>query len=162
MNNNTGLGVNLGIACLALLLAVSVYLFVRPSPPELLAGLHWRSDWLAGYNRYLGSAPALFYTLAFGIFVGLLARTRSAARWHCLLWVLLAACLEVTQAPVFGARLTAWLEPVVPAAVWNVVGPYWQHGVFDPLDLLATLVGGAIALLALSRFHGEESHAEQD
>ena len=156
MHNKAYLGANLGIACLALLLAVSVYLFARPSPPELLSALHWRSDWLAGYNRYLGSAPALFYTLAIGILVGLSALTRSAARRHCLIWILVAACLEATQASAFADRLTAWLEPVVPDGVWRLVGPYWQRGVFDPLDLAATFVGGAIALLVLSRFASEE------
>jgi hypothetical protein len=162
MHNNTGLGVNLGIACLALLLAVSVYLFVRPSPPELLAGLHWRSDWLAGYNRYLGSAPALFYTLAIGMFIGVCAPTRDAVRRHCLAWILLAACLEATQAPLIAERLVAWLPPLLPSAAWQLIGPYWQHGVFDPLDLAATFIGGAIALLLLSRLTPEQAHEDQD
>jgi hypothetical protein len=162
MHNYTRLGAKLGVACLALLLAVAVYAFARPSSPALLAALHSRNDWLAGYNPYLGSAPALFYTLALGILIGVCALTRDAARRHCLIWIALAACLEATQAPAVADRLVAWFAPVFPEAVWGLVGPYWQHGVFDPLDLLATFVGGAIALLILSRFSPEQKHESED
>ncbi len=162
MNRGARPGASLAIACLALLAAVSIYLFVRPSAPPLLAALHSRSDWLAAYNPYLGSAPALFYTLAIGMFIGVCAPTRDAARRHCLAWILLAACLEATQAPLVAEWLVAWLPPLLPNAAWKLIGPYWQHGVFDPLDLAATFIGGTIALLLLSRLTPEQAHENQD
>ena len=142
----------LGIACLALLAALSVYLFARPSPPHLIAGLHWRSDWLTGYSAYLHSAPSLFYTLAIGLFIGICASTRGAALRHCALWIGLAACLELSQAAFIAARLADWLESILFASAWDTIGPYWQQGVYDPFDLLATFAGGAVAILLLSRF----------
>ena len=162
MNNNAYLAATLGIACLALLVAVSVYVFARPSPPDLMAGLHWRSNWLTGYSAYLNSAPSLFYTLAIGLFIGVFASQRSAARRHCALWIGLAACLELTQAPFAAAWLADSLGPMLPASAWGAIGPYWQRGVFDPLDLLATLAGGAVAILLLSRLPTEKAYETEN
>lgn len=161
-HNNLYLAAILGIACLALLAALSVYLFARPSPPDLIAGLHWRSDWLTDYSAYLNSAPSLFYTLAIGLLIGICVSTRSAALRHCALWIGLVACLELTQAPLIAAGLADWLGAILPASVWGAFGPYWQRGVFDPLDLLATFAGGAAAILLLSRFSTERPDETED
>ena len=162
VNNKARLAAKLGIACLALLLALSVYVFARPSPPDLIAGLHWRSDWLTAYSAYLNSLPSLFYTLAIGLFIGVCASTSGAALRHCALWIAIAACLELTQVPFFAARLADWLEPVLVASVWDAIGPYWQRGVFDPFDLLATFAGGAFAILLLSRFSTGNANETED
>jgi hypothetical protein len=39
--------------------------------------------------------------------------------------------------------------------------PYWTRGVFDPLDLAATLAGGLVALVLLARLPAEarDAHA---
>ena len=161
-HNGLYLAAILGIACLALLIALSVYVFARPSSPDLVAGLHWRSDWLSGYSFYLNSAPSLFYTLAIGLLIGVCASTRGAALRHCALWIGIAACLELTQAPSIAARLVDWLGSLLPASAWGAFGPYWQRGVFDPLDLLATFAGGAVAILLLSRFSTERSDETRD
>ncbi len=161
-NNNVYLAAILGIACLALLVALSVYVFARPSPPDLIAGLHWRSDWLTGYSAYLNSAPSLFYTLAIGLLIGVCVSTRSAALRHCALWIGLAACLELTQAPFIAARLADLLGSILFASVWDAIGAYWQRGVFDPLDLLATFAGGAVAILLLFRFSTERADETED
>ncbi len=152
----------LGIACLALLAALSVYLFARPNPPDPIAGLHWRSDWLTGYSAYLNSAPSLFYTLAVGLCIGVCASSRGAALRHCALWTGLAACLELTQASFVANRLADWLEPILVTSAWHAIGPYWQRGVFDPLDLLATFAGGALAILLLSRFSTGKADESED
>lgn len=161
-NNNTYLYVKLGIACLALLIAMSVYVFARPAPPDLMAGLHWRSDWLTGYSAYLNSAPSLFYTLAIGLLIGICASTPSKARLHCTLWIGVVVCLELTQAPLIAARLADWLGSILPTYVWDAIGPYWQRGVFDPLDLLAAIAGGAVAILLLTRFSTEKGDEIED
>ena len=161
-SNKTCMAANLGIACLALLMALSVYVFARPQPPDLIAGLHWPGDWLTGYSAYLNSAPSLFYTLAIGLFIGACASSRGAALRHCALWTGLAAGLELTQAPFIATRLADWLEPVLTASVWHAIGPYWQRGVFDPLDLLATFAGGAAAILLLSRLSTGKADDSED
>lgn len=159
--NSAYLAARLGIGCLALLAALSVYLFARPNSPVLLAGLHWRSDWLATYSGYLYSAPSLFYTLAIGLFIGVCASSHTAARRHCAIWVGLAAVLEATQATTIAGRIVDWLAALLPATLWDLIGPYWQRGVFDPLDLVATLAGGAFAILLLSRFPTEKANESE-
>ena len=160
MNNATRLAAKLGIACLALLLALSVYVFARPKSPDLIAGLHWHSEWLSDYSAYLHSAPSLFYTLAIGLFIGVCASTRGAALRHCTLWIVIAALLELTQAPFIALRLADWLESILAASAWNAIGPYWQRGVFDPLDLLATFAGGMLAILLLRFSAGKADETE--
>ena len=162
VSNKTYMAAKLGIACVSLLLALSVYVFARPNPPDLIAGLHWRSDWLTAYSAYLNSAPSLFYTLAIGLCIGLCAWSRTAALRHCALWTGLAACLELTQAPFIAARLADWLEPVLAASAWHAIGPYWQRGVFDPLDLLATFAGGTLAILLLSHLSTGKEYETED
>lgn len=158
VNNKAYSAAKLGIACLAMLVAVSVYVFARPSPPALVSGLHWRVDWLTDYAVFLNSAPSLFYTLALGLIIGICAATRRASLRHCALWIGLAASLELTQAPVVAGRIADWLGSILPASAWGAIGPYWQRGVFDPLDLLATFAGGAAALLLLSRLSADKAH----
>jgi len=36
------------------------------------------------------------------------------------------------------------------AIYWEMISPYWNRGVFDPLDLIATVVGGLSALTILT------------
>lgn len=162
MSNKTCMAAKLGVASVSLLIALSVYVFARPSPPNLIAGLNWRSDWLAGYSAYLYSAPSLFYTLAIGLCIGVCASSRGAALRHCAFWTGLAACLELTQAPIIAVRLADWLEPVLAASAWLAIGPYWQQGVFDPLDLVATFAGGALAILFLTRFSTGQADEGED
>ncbi|NCF38274.1 MAG: hypothetical protein GWP56_18180 [Gammaproteobacteria bacterium] len=160
--NSAYLAAKLGLACLAMLTALSVYVFARPNSPVLLSELHWHSDWLAAYSDYLYNAPSFFYTLAIGLFIGVCASTRTAARRHCAIWVGIAAVLEATQATTIAGRIVDWLGTLLPAALWDLIGPYWQRGVFDPLDLVATLAGGAFAILLLSRFPTEKADETED
>jgi hypothetical protein len=69
---------------------------------------------------------------------------------HCLVWIGLALCLEISQASIIAKPLVSWLSAILPDSTWELVGPYWANGVFDPVDLLATMVGGVIALAVLT------------
>ena len=137
------------IASLSLLLAVSVYNFARPIPPVLFDSFHTATPVLASHIGLFGSAPSFLYTLAVGLILGLVARSRPEAGIHCLSWTGLAVCMEILQHPVCSGALTPWLMAEFPASVWSVIEPYWNHGTFDPLDLLATVAGGGIALILL-------------
>ena len=158
VNNRAYAAAKLGIACLAMLVAVSVYVFARPSPPALLSGLHWRVEWLMNDSVFSNSAPSLFYTLALGLLIGICAATRRESLRHCALWIGLAASLELTQVTFVAARIADWLGSILPAAAWGAIGSYWKRGVFDPLDLLATFAGGLAAILLLSRLPAEKSN----
>ena len=62
----------------------------------------------------------------------------------------MAVCLELTQYSVLAESLTALLAEMLPRSTWELVGPYWTRGAFDQLDLVATVLGGSIALAVLT------------
>jgi len=135
------------IASWALLAAVAVYCFARAHPPEILSQYNATYSVLAAHTGFFGSAPSFFYTLAVGLFIGAFAPSLTAARWHFLVWVTLAICLELSQQSTFSGPLIEWLAGPMPESIWQLVGPYWTRGVFDIRDLLATLAGGCVAVL---------------
>jgi hypothetical protein len=67
--------------------------------------------------------------------------------------------LELTQIPVLSKALMTSLPGMLPEQAWQLVGPYWQRGIFDPVDLLATLFGGLIALSLVTRLPTDKNHA---
>ena len=135
-----------GIASTALLAAVAVYCLARIHPPELLAPFQTTDPLLAEQTALFGSAPSLFFTLAIGLFVGTSASSHTSAKLHCLVWLGLALLLEISQQPVFAKPLASWLTDALVVSIWKIIGPYWKHGVFDPQDIIATVIGGLAAL----------------
>ncbi len=154
MTRNSPLTWRLGIASLSLLVAIAVYCFARLYPPLLLESIKATSPILAAQTGLFGSAPSLFYTLSIGLLVGACAPTLRGARLHCLLWITLALFLELLQLPALSGPLSTWLAGILPETSWEIVRPYWTRGVFDRLDMFATLMGGLIALFLLSRISG--------
>ena len=142
----------------ALAAALAVYVFARANPPQLLQWLGMPAAPLDLYPGWLGSAPSLFYTLAIALFAGAFAAGAKGARRHCMAWTALALGLEASQAPGIAQTLAGWIDSALPAALVEQIAPYWINGVFDPRDLFATLLGGALAYLIIS-FSGKE---EQD
>ena len=140
----------LAIAGTALLAAVAVYCLARISPPELLTPYQSTIPEFAGQAGLFGSAPSLFYTFAIGLIVGTCASTTASARTHCLIWMGLALLLEISQHPAFAEPLVSWLADTLSVSTWEVVGPYWKRGVFDPRDMIATVAGGLAALTILT------------
>jgi hypothetical protein len=149
MTRNTQPFVRYGIVVFSLMTAIAVYLFARIYPPEILAPFQLSDPDLARHIAIFGSAPSFFYTLALGLLIGACAPTVTGARVHCLAWIGLALCLELSQYQGIAKPITAWLYNISSESIWEFVGPYWSRGVFDPLDLLATLIGGTIALILL-------------
>jgi hypothetical protein len=158
MTRNTQLTWRLGIASLSLLVAIAVYIFARIYPPEILVPIQTTHSGLAALTGLFGSAPSFFYTLALGLFVGLCASTLRSGRLHCLLWLSLVLLLESTQHPVIASLLNTWLPNILPVSAWGLVGPYWLRGVFDQHDLLASLIGGVVALITLTYFSMERNN----
>ncbi|MGD8348188.1 MAG: hypothetical protein PVI79_03080, partial [Gammaproteobacteria bacterium] len=80
---------------------------------------------------------------------------------HCLAWTLLALLLEISQHPQIAAVFSSGLAGILPEPVRVASGSYWARGVFDPLDLAATLAGGLVALVLLARLPAEveDAHA---
>jgi len=158
MIRNSPLTWRLGIASLSLLIAIAVYCFARLYPPLLFESIKATSQILASQTGIFGSAPSLFYTLSIGLLVGACAPTLWGARLHCLLWITLAGFLEMSQLPTLSRPLSTWLASILPETSWEIVRPYWARGAFDPLDMLATLMGGLIALLLLTCISGSKQN----
>jgi len=140
----------LGIAGAALLAAVAIYCLARIYPPQLLAPFKITIPILAGQTGLFGSAPSFFYTFAIGLIVGACASSPSSAKLHCLNWLGLAMLLEISQHPMIAKHLASWLAGTLSVSTWEMISPYWNRGVFDPVDLIATVVGGLAALTILT------------
>jgi hypothetical protein len=158
MVGNTSFICKLGVATVSLLVAIAVYSFARINPPEILAPFRALNFDLASHQDLFENAPSAFYTLALGLFIGVCASNRSSARFHCLIWIGLALFLELSQHPIIAESVSDWISTDFPDSIWSLIGPYWSRGVFDPLDLLATLVGGGIALYLLTRLPLEKGN----
>lgn len=139
----------LALAVSALVAALSVYALARTNLPVLLEPLKVAGDSVFEQSALAGSAPSFFFTLSICLFLGACASTLAQGYWHGLAWIVLASMLEISQARVIAVPLVDGLTPLLPDAWLKFAGPYWIHGVFDPLDLVATLIGGVIALFIL-------------
>ena len=150
----------IGIACISILLAIAVYMFLRADLPVLLEPFQSNHKLSLANAALSGSAPSLFYTLAIGVLLGTIAPNPAAARFHCLGWTVIALLLEFTQHALFARPVIAALTNYLSDSALHIVGPYWSRGVFDPLDLLATLIGGLLALTIVSRLTTGASHVD--
>ena len=140
----------LGVASLSLISAIAVYLFLRLDPPTMLEPFQSSEKWFVSHARMFGSLPSFFYTLSIGLLLGAISSNLSGARIHCLIWIAMALILELTQHGIITEQITGVLVDFLPKTAIEIIGPYWSRGVFDPLDLLATLIGGLLALVLLS------------
>jgi hypothetical protein len=152
MNGSKALFWRLGIAGTALFAAVAIYCLARIYPPELLAPFKITIPILTGQTGLFGSAPSFFYTFAIGLIIGTCASSRTSAKLHCLNWLGLAVLVEISQHPIIAKHLASWLADTLSVSTWEVFSPYWNRGVFDSLDLIATVVGGLTALALLTYF----------
>ena len=148
----------LGVAIVSLTAAIAVYCFAREQPPALLESWQTTIPALTAQAAVFANLPSLLYTLAIGLLIGSCAATTAAARWHCLLWLVIALSLELGQHRLVAEPLTGWLPDRVGETAWQIIGPYWANGSFDSLDLLATFAGGIIALLFFAVAQGNYRH----
>lgn len=139
------------VALASLAAAVAVYDLARALPPAPLEALQVSDFHLPLPALVAGSAPSFFFTLAFGILIGIAAVPATATR-HCLTWIAIACVLESSQWPAAATSAASWLGGLLPGSVWRMTATYWTAGTFDVSDLAATLAGGALALLLTRRF----------
>ena len=150
---------NLCIAGLSLSAAIAVYCFARLYPPEILTPFQAFNNELSAHTNIFESAPAFFYTLSLCLVISAFASTQAGARLHSIIWIGLALALEFTQHPVLAEPLSIWLESSLTESAWSLFGPYWIRGVFDPVDLIASLAGGITALALVTHLSMEKTHA---
>ena len=141
------------LASTALLAALSVYCLARLHPPALLVPLTATNSMLVEHTSFFGSAPSFFYTFAVGLTLCLCASTRAAALLHCTIWLGLSLLLELSQHPVFSGPLFEWISNWSSVTRWDVILSFWRRGVFDVLDIIATIVGSLAALTIFALLH---------
>ncbi|MDH5354975.1 MAG: hypothetical protein OEY09_11075 [Gammaproteobacteria bacterium] len=159
MIRNTRLVLILAIVVFSMMVATAVYLFARLYPPEILVPFQSTDPDLARAIWIFGSAPSFLYTLALGLLIGACTPNITRARVHCLTWTGLALCLELSQIPNIAEPISSWLYNFSSQSIRAFIGPYWSRGIFDPLDLLATLIGGFTALILLDHLLKESTDA---
>jgi hypothetical protein len=64
----------------------------------------------------------------------------------------------LSQHPIIAKSVSDWIKINFSDSIWTLIGPYWSRGVFDPLDLFATLMGGGIALFLLAHLPSENDN----
>jgi hypothetical protein len=150
---------------LALALGVLVYGTDRP------AGQAQWAPWLGGqagspwFGAWGGSLPTALHVLAFSLWTAALLPPASPWRLAgCAGWTVLNLLAEAAQQAQAQALWTGWLTPPHAAGatdshpVLHAVAAYAARGQFDPLDLVAALLGGPLAagvVLALTPRPGE-------
>ena len=137
------------IATLALIAPIAIYCSVRIYPPGLLSSFQTAHTIPVAQNGFFGSAPSFFFTLSIGVLVGSCASSLSSAKMHCFLWTTIALSLELSQHPTIAKPIATLLVDYLSASIGEFVRPYFLLGVFDHLDLLASVVGGIVAFLIL-------------
>lgn len=147
----------IGLTTASFAAAMGVYILARGNPPAIIEPFRATIPSLAEHGGVFGSAPSLLFTLAVAILIGIVAGTRNKAMAHCLAWVLLACCLELSQHASVASIIVDSAADILPASIWHYLGAYWVRGYFDPLDLVATLLGGALAVVALNRLPTEHN-----
>ena len=112
-----------GLGAVALLTGAAVYALWRPGQAPTAAVV----------AVLAGSAPSLLHAFAFTLWTALALRGRPRTIWAvALAWAALESVIEAFQHPALHALLPA------------VVRSRWA-GTFDPWDLLASLLGAALA-----------------
>jgi hypothetical protein len=136
----------LGVGC-------TIYLFVRPTcflpflpgyirlPPEAAPSLTW----------LIGSLPALAHVTGFSLITAALLKPGAGATAAAVgTWLGIDLLFECAQHPAvasLGLSHLAGREDLLTAGLVN----YLRGGTFDPLDLIAILLGAGLAVLMTNR-----------
>lgn len=133
----------------ALIVGFCIYLFERQADSVyLFTVFSFSPAHQFSFSGVIGQwLPSLVHTYAFilltALAVGINTRVMLAS---AMFWLLTGWLFELGQYPSIAAELVehipAWFSGI---PLLENVGAYFQHGTFDPMDLLATLVGAVAA-----------------
>lgn len=129
-----------------LLAAFAGCCFARIYPPQILIPFSATGNYLSSYKSVFESAPSFFNTIAIGLVIGVCVSSQSSAEFHCLTWISVPLFFELSQTPVIAQSVSSGISIIFIDSISTLFGPYWSRGVFEPLDMLATLMGGGIAM----------------
>ena len=136
----------------ALGLGSAVYLVAREPGASLLPGGLGLDPWPA----VTGALPAACHTAGFALLCAAAwGPSRRSLAWSVVGWIAIGWCFELLQHPLVSAAMLPHPDTLVTdrriEALLALVARYAHVGTFDPLDLVATALGGAIALVLGTR-----------
>lgn len=150
----------------ALAVGVAIYALSRPPGSAYLlpALLQGESPSFALPAILGGSLPAFLHVYALALLtVVVLGVTRVCAAWAASAWCAIDLVFELAQWPLLAERLATnlpnWFGQV---PVLDHLGAYFLRGSFDPVDLLATLIGAVTAYVTvLLMLHEGDNHGHE-
>jgi len=149
-------------ALAALLVGVATYLTLRSGDTLVFTtGLG-----LAAPAALAGSLPAMLHTFAFVLLSAVcLGLERRAAAWCAGGWALVGTTFEVLQHDLVATALLPHPATLLPSggvdAGVALLARYAHLGVFDPLDIAATLLGAFAAWLYATALLARRSRATE-
>jgi hypothetical protein len=152
---NAGL---VAVAIAALLLGALVYLVDRTPGHSLLIPVAGALSSGLSFGALARWLPSFVHPLAFGLFTATLLPARPGWRvGGCALWGAVNAAFELGQHSLVSASLAAKLlgDAGAAAAPWRqALAGYFVAGTFDNGDLVAIVLGTALAVLVLHAASG--------
>jgi hypothetical protein len=135
--NRAALWLSLVAVC-SLLIGGLVYITQRPEGSSYVSSwLHLPSPMLWPGLAY--NLPSFAHALTFSLLTIILL---PKAPWQgCAAWLTIETLFELGQHPAVSSRLAEAMPR------YSMLKNFFQHGTFDPLDLLAILLGCLLALV---------------
>ena len=141
----------------ALALAIGCMLYAIERDPASVWLMPAAARW-PGFGGLLprwlaGSLPTFCYVFTFALLTAAcLGSGRGSAVAACASWLAVDLAFEIGQLPHLAARVAAsWGDASGPMATpLRIVAAYLRHGVFDPLDLAAAVLGAAAAYAVIT------------
>ncbi len=144
----------IGLGLTALMGGTAVYLLDRPAEQSVIpSALSLFAQTPPVFGHLGASLPSFAHAFAFALLTAaLLGGAKRSALTACLAWGLLETVFELGQHPGLATWLVGALPPVgTPNAFVDYTRAYFQHGTFDPGDLLAIAAGALAAYLVIEK-----------
>ncbi len=155
------------VAVGTLIVGVLVYVLDRGPDSVYFLSPNWSlaEEGRLWFGSLGGQLPEFAHVYSFSLLTGILWATCPGSRLlSCGAWWMIDSLFELGQHPAFGpviaAALPAWLQG---APLLENTGPYFTNGTFDPLDLVAIMVGALAAYCTISLMyirHEEHRYVE--
>ncbi len=145
----------LGAAAAALAVGLLVYLADRPAGTAWLLPPVGTPHGLPSLGAAAAWLPSAVHVFAFALLSALvLPPHRLLGTTACAGWVLVDMLFELGQHRAIAAPLSQWLQAHLPSQLAQPLARYFLAGTFDPADLAAAVLGGAMAWLVIRRTDG--------
>lgn len=132
---------------ISFMLGSSVYLFDRPAGSWGVADLSLANIRALDIFGALGyNLPSFFHALAFSLLTVAAGRySLKQARVVCLGWLVIHFIFELGQNSIMSGKLASIIRQIGDYQFSERSALYFERGVFDPLDIIASIMGVSLA-----------------